>query len=99
MTNDHRDDWHTPELLDLCGALVTLQDPEEAASFLRDLCTRKELADLTGRWAIVRQLEAGLPYREIAERCATSTATVTRVNQWLHHGTGGYRAVLDRLEA
>ena len=25
-----------------------------------------------------------------------STATVTRVAQWLHHGEGGYRAVLKR---
>ena len=25
-----------------------------------------------------------------------STATVTRVAQWLRHGEGGYRAVLDR---
>ena len=74
-------------------------EAKDAASFLRDLCTHKELTDLTGRWAIVRHLEAGLAYREIAERCHTSTATVTRVNQWLQHGTGGYRTVLSRLEA
>ena len=35
---------------------------------------------------------------KIAEEVGTSTATVTRVNQWLHHGTGGYRLVLDRAE-
>jgi TrpR-related protein YerC/YecD len=98
MTTDNRDDWYTDELLDLCTALVTLDDPDEAASFLRDLCTHKELTDLTGRWAIVRHLEAGYPYREIAGRCGTSTATVTRVNQWLQHGTGGYRTVLARLD-
>jgi uncharacterized protein YerC len=33
---------------------------------------------------------------EIAERVPTSTATVTRVAQWLRHGTGGYRIALDR---
>ena len=27
----------------------------------------------------------------------TSTATVTRVAQWLRHGTGGYRIALDRV--
>jgi uncharacterized protein YerC len=38
-----------------------------------------------------------MPYLEIAERVPTSTATVTRVAQWLRHGAGGYRLVLDRL--
>jgi uncharacterized protein YerC len=37
-----------------------------------------------------------LPYLEIAERVHTSTATVTRVAQWLRHGTGGYGLALDR---
>ena len=35
-------------------------------------------------------------YVTIAERVPTSTATVTRVAQWLRHGTGGYRIALDR---
>jgi uncharacterized protein YerC len=34
---------------------------------------------------------------EIAERVPTSTATVTRVAQWLRHGTGGYRIALERV--
>ena len=37
-----------------------------------------------------------MPYLDIAERVPTSTATVTRVAQWLRHGAGGYRLVLDR---
>ena len=41
-------------------------------------------------------LEQGMPYLEIAERVPTSTATVTRVAQWLRHGAGGYRLALDR---
>ena len=39
-----------------------------------------------------------MPYLEIAGRVPTSTATVTRVAQWLRHGTGGYRIALDRLK-
>ena len=33
-----------------------------------------------------------------ADRVPTSTATVTRVAQWLRHGTGGYGLVLDRVK-
>jgi TrpR-related protein YerC/YecD len=81
---------------DLAGAFLRLRNGDEARRFLRDLCTRGELEALAHRWQIVRLLDEGLPYLEIAERVHTSTATVTRVAQWLRHGTGGYQLVLRR---
>ena len=69
-----------------------LRNRDEARRFLRDLCTLGELEALAHRWQIVRLLDEGLPYLEIAERVHTSTATVTRVAQWLRHGAGGYRS-------
>jgi TrpR-related protein YerC/YecD len=83
---------------DLADAVLTLRDRDEARRFLRDLCTLPELEALAHRWQTVRLLEQGVPYVEIAERVPTSTATVTRVAQWLKHGTGGYRVVLDRAK-
>jgi TrpR-related protein YerC/YecD len=85
-----------PGLDDLADAVLSLRDRDEARRFLRDLCTLPELEALTHRWQTVRLLEQGVPYVEIAERVPTSTATVTRVAQWLRHGTGGYRIALDR---
>jgi TrpR-related protein YerC/YecD len=81
---------------DLAGAFLRLRNQDEARRFLRDLCTRGELEALAHRWQIVRLLDEGAPYLEIAERVHTSTATVTRVAQWLRHGTGGYQLVLGR---
>jgi len=81
----------------LADAVVVLRNRDEAKRFLRDLCTLPELEALAHRWQTVLYLEQGLPYVEIAERVPTSTATVTRVAQWLRHGSGGYRLVLDRL--
>src|SRR5262245_19644317 len=86
-----------PGLDDLADAIVVLRTQGEARRFLRDLCTFPELEALAHRWQTALLLEQGLPYVEIAERVPTSTATVTRVAQWLRHGTGGYRLVLDRL--
>jgi len=82
---------------ELADAVLTLRTREEARRFLRDLCTLPELEALTHRWQTVKLLEKQVPYLEIAERVPTSTATVTRVAQWLHHGTGGYRLALDRV--
>ncbi|CAN5896821.1 YerC/YecD family TrpR-related protein [soil metagenome] len=90
------DDWRTPDTDALLNAILSLTSTDEAALFFRDLCTRKELADLSHRWAVARLLDTGLPYRQIAERTGASTATVTRINQWLLHGSGGYRLALDR---
>ena len=85
-----------PGLDELAAAIVSLRSTDELQRFLRDLCTLPELEALTHRWQTVRLLEEGVPYLEIAGRVPTSTATVTRVAQWLRHGTGGYRIALDR---
>jgi TrpR-related protein YerC/YecD len=82
---------------DLAEALLTMRTREEARRFLRDLCTLPELEALAHRWQIARLLEEGVPYLEIAHRVPTSTATVTRVAQWVRHGAGGYRLALDRV--
>ena len=94
---DTRDVEPIPALDDLAEAVRTLRDRDEVKRFLRDLCTLPELEALTHRWQTVQLLEQGVPYVEIAARVPTSTATVTRVAQWLKHGTGGYRIALDRL--
>jgi TrpR-related protein YerC/YecD len=85
-----------PGLDDLAGAFLAARSPDELKRFLRDLCTLGELEALVHRWQIVRLLDQGLPYLEIAERVHTSTATVTRVAQWLRHGAGGYTLALER---
>jgi TrpR-related protein YerC/YecD len=90
-------DWRTPDTEELWRAVLALRTADEAAAFFRDLCTFQELSELSQRWAVVRLLESALPYREIADRSGASTTTITRINQWRQHGTGGYRLVLDRL--
>ncbi len=89
-------DWQSSEIEELIAKIVSLRDPTEGAAFLRDLCTRKELDEMSRRWQAVKLLDRSIPYREISEQTGLSTATITRINQWLQHGTGGYRAMLDR---
>ena len=87
-----------PGLDGLADAVASLRSRDEARRFLRDLCTLPELEALVHRWQTVQLLEQNVPYLEIAQRVPTSTATVTRVAQWLRHGTGGYRIALDRAK-
>jgi TrpR-related protein YerC/YecD len=89
-------EWRTAATDDLLDTIVALPDRTAAERFFRDLCTFRELHDLAQRWQVVRELEAGRPYTEISRTTGVSTATITRIAQWLHHGTGGYREALER---
>lgn len=93
------DDWRSPDVDALIAALLRLEEPDEAARFLRDLCTLGELRDLAQRWSVVRRLDAGEHYAQISRETGASTATITRIASWLNHGEGGYQAALKRLAA
>lgn len=91
--------WRDEATTDLFGAVLRLESVEEASAFFRDLCTLGELHDMAQRWAVVRLLDQGLHYTDISHRTGASTATITRIAQWLHHGEGGYLKALERLKA
>jgi TrpR-related protein YerC/YecD len=93
------DDWRTAEAEALFDAVLRLETRAEAERFFRDLCTLNEIHDMAQRWSIVRMLDRGLHYAQISRETGASTATITRIASWLHHGEGGYREALDRLEA
>lgn len=90
--------WVTDETRALARAVVALRDDEEALRFLRDLCTVTELRELGERWHVARLLDEGVSYAEIARQTGASSATISRVGQWLRYGRGGYRLLIDRLQ-
>ena len=81
---------------DLVKAFIGLRNPVVVAAFLRDLCTTNELDAMGQRLQVARLVDEELSYSEISRRTGASTATITRVAHWLHHGEGGYPAVLHR---
>lgn len=81
----------------LFEALLVLRSPEEMRAFLRDLCTPAELQALADRWAVVKLLEDGLPYREISRTTGVSVTTIGRVARFLTAGNGGYALATTRV--
>jgi TrpR-related protein YerC/YecD len=81
----------------LAEALLTLRSVEECRAFLRDLCTPAELQAMADRWAVVRDLERGLPYREIHGHTGVSVTTIGRVARYFAQGSGGYALASKRL--
>ena len=91
--------WRDEATSELFEAILRLDTVDEASAFFRDLCTLGELHDMAQRWAVVRLLDRGMHYAEISNRTGASTATITRIAQWLRHGEGGYIGALERLRS
>lgn len=90
------EEWRDDAATDLMEAVAALPDRAAAERFFRDLCTLRELDEMAQRWRVAQLLEAGWHYLPISRETGVSTATVTRIAQWLRHGTGGYAEALAR---
>ena len=89
--------WRNNKTEDLFEALLLLKDTDEAARFLRDLLTEGEIEEFAARWQVAQELESGKTQRTVSRETGVSIATVTRVNQWLKRGMGGYMTIINRI--
>ena len=79
----------------LFKAILSLENIDECRAFFEDICTIKELQDLSLRLRVAMMLNEGKNYQEICAATGASTATICRVNKCLTWGEG-YRAVLEK---
>ena len=89
--------WHTGDTTKLFRALNILKSEEEFCAFLEDICTIKEIMDLSLRLRVAEMLHAGASYQTITKETGASTATISRVGKCLEYGSGGYKLVIERL--
>ena len=83
----------------LFRTILRLETVEECYAFFEDLCTVKELGDLSQRLQVAFLLHEGLNYQQVGERAKVSSATISRVKRCLEHGSGGYQAAIAKAEA
>lgn len=81
----------------LLHALSSLDSPEEAAALLLDLCTPREISDLSQRLEVAVMLSQGRSYADVIHATGASSTTVSRVSKCLNGPVGGYRTALVRL--
>ena len=82
----------------LFESFLKLQTVDECYAYFEDLCTIKELNDMSQRLEVAQLLAQGMSYQKITEQVDVSTATIGRVSKCLNYGTGGYGAILKKLE-
>ena len=79
----------TQQEKDFVQALLTLNTEEECIAFLEDICTIKEIQDISQRLVVAKMLNEGEKYQNIEKETGASTATISRVNKCLAYGSGG----------
>lgn len=98
MKREIEKDLKTDDQRALYEAVQILESPDQVMRFLRDLLTFDEIREISKRFAVVKMLNDKKTVREISKKTKMSSATISRINFWLHHGTGGYRLVLEKLK-
>ena len=88
---------HTEEVKRFYKAILTLKNEEECTAFFEDICTVKELEEISQRLEVAEMLSDGNNYQEVCKKTGASTATICRVNKCLNYGTGGYKRAIERI--
>lgn len=88
--------WHNQSTDELCEALLSLETKEECYAFLEDICTIKEVLDISQRLSVAKMLKKGISYNNITKETGASAATISRVSKCCEYGTGGYDIVINR---
>lgn len=90
--------FNTPAIQQLFTAILQLETQEDCQRFFEDVCTIKEVQDMSQRLEAAILLDKGEGYQAISEQVGISTATISRVSRCLNYGAGGYRQAIDRLQ-
>lgn len=89
---------HCESLDRLFETFLNLETKEECYEYFEDLCTIKELQDMSQRLDAAILLSEGQSYQKITQQVSISTATIGRVSKCLNYGSGGYRKAIEKLK-
>lgn len=90
--------WHNDSTDELCEAILSLKNREECYAFFEDICTIKELLEMSQRLSVAKLLSRGMSYSQISQKTGVSTATISRISRCIEYGSGGYKMIIERLQ-
>lgn len=80
----------------LMDTILNLKSKKDCYDFFEDVCTIKEILDMSKRLEAAKLLDKGLSYKEVIAEIGLSTATLSRVSKALNYGTGGYKKAITK---
>ena len=85
MTND--------DIKELYSLILSLENEDDCDAFFSDLCTNKELEQMSQRIKAAKLLIEGKTYNQVMQLCDISSATLSRVSRCVQYGRG-YKKIL-----
>ena len=82
----------------LLSVLASLDTEDEVYDFLLDLCTVREITEMSQRLEVARLLAGGQSYVYVHDVTGASATTISRVSKCLNYGSGGYERALSLIE-
>ena len=76
--------------------IASLKNEEEIKMFFDDLCTNKEVEQMTQRLMGAILLLEKKTYQQVTSATDISSATLSRVSRCIQYGSGGYNTLLKR---
>lgn len=83
-------------LKELSRALSRVKDSALIEDFLYCLLTKAEIADIAGRWALVKQLQKKITQREIAKDLGISLCKITRGSKELKKENSAFNRIMNK---
>lgn len=88
------DKLRTPLVDNLLKVLAAMDDEDEVYQFLQDLCTVREISEMSQRLEVARLLADKQSYVFVQDVTGASATTISRVSKCLNYGSGGYEHAL-----
>jgi len=80
----------------LLQTIISITDIDDLESFLDEILTQGELADLSLRWKLLQDLHSGMTQRRIAEKYGISLCKITRGSKILKKENSVVQKMLDK---
>ena len=81
---------------ELFETILSLNTIEDCDALFADLCTFKEIEQMSQRIRAARLLLDGKTYSEVITDTDISSATLSRVSRCIKHGSGGYKKFIAK---
>lgn len=80
---------------DLLKIIASINNTDDLECFFKDIFTPSELADLSLRWKLLKDLHAGMTQRRIAQKYGISLCKITRGSKILKNKTSFVSKILN----
>ena len=93
-----QDKIRTEGVEELLRVLARVDTPDGIYALLQDLCTVREITEMSQRLQVARLLAEGTSYTDIQEATGASATTISRVSKCLNYGSGGYEQAVALMD-